>query len=230
MDLEILPVKSLPEYDVEKLKKLHINLPKPPFLGILQGSVRSGKSNLVMNLIYNKHFYRGIFDRIFYISPTVNNDLTLQFLKNDEDVDKITDNLDDIDDIVKEIVNHKKEDEELKEEQWLFVLDDMIGLIKNKGYISSYATKFRHDKNSLIFLSQNFRSIPPIIRVNAGWYCIWKTTNHKEYSKIEDEFSSLFPNFIQLYNESTDKPYNFLFLDLKKIKAYHNFNKLLYSK
>ena len=41
MDLEILPVKSLPEYDIEKLKKLHKNLPKPPFLGILQGSVRS---------------------------------------------------------------------------------------------------------------------------------------------------------------------------------------------
>lgn len=231
MELEILPVKQITDEKTnKKLEKLHPNLPKPPFLGICQGSVRSGKSNLTMNLIYNKEFYRGFFDRIIYISPTVNNDKTLEFLAADDDIIKIDENLDNIDEVFKQIITDKKEDEDLKDEQWLFILDDMLGLIPHKGFISSYATRFRHNKTSLIFLCQNFRSIPPIIRVNSGWYLIWRTSNKKEYLKMLEEFSSVFPDFDKLYEEATDKPYNFLYLDLKNIKAYHNFNELLWEK
>ena len=63
MSLEILQIKPLhEEYDNKKIENLNKNLIKPPFLGILNGSVRSGKSVVLVNMIYNKIFlcgYRG---------------------------------------------------------------------------------------------------------------------------------------------------------------------------
>jgi hypothetical protein len=229
-DLEILKVKNKHENENKKLfEKLHQNLLKPPFLLVVNGSVRSGKSTLLMNLIYNKHFYKDYFDKIVFVSPTVHNDETLEHLNEDEDIIKIHDDLDKIDTIVKTIVDEQDKLGQDKKHV-LLILDDMLGYIKPNSYISNLCTRYRHRKLSIIITSQNFRKIPNIIRENASGYLIFKTTNKKEYKKYYEEFSGLFETFEELYNISTDKPYNFLYLDLRHIKAYHNFTSLLYSK
>ena len=80
---------------------------------------------------------------------------------------------------------------------------------------------------SLIFTCQNFRTLPPIIRTNASAYIIFKTPNKKEYHKYCEEFDSIFENFEDLYKKATQEPYNFLYLDLRNVKAYHNFKEEL---
>lgn len=227
-DLDILPVKSLPEYDQERFEKLNPILLKPPFLGVLNGSVRSGKSVLLMNLIYNKNFYRGLFDKIIFYSPTVMNDKTLKHLAEDDDVIKVYDNLHNVDAVFEQIVNDKMEDEETSEEQWLHIFDDMLGFINQKGFIASFTTKYRHSRNSMIFSTQLFRAIPNVIRTNATFYIIWKTNNKKEMAKLIEEFSGVIPKFKELYDEATQEAYNFLYLDLRHLKAYHNFTELLW--
>ena len=55
-DLEILQIKSMhDDADDKKLNKLSSELCKPPFLGVINGSVRSGKSVVLMNFVYNNY-------------------------------------------------------------------------------------------------------------------------------------------------------------------------------
>lgn len=226
--LEILPVKKLKmDEDNNVKKKIHDHLLKPPFLLILCAPVRSGKSNMIMNLIYNDRFYKGIFDHIVYISPTVDNDKTLSFLREDDDIVKISQNLEDGKAIIDALIKLQTDDD--NKESMLVVFDDMLGNLKAKDF-GNFCSRYRHYRISMIITTQNFRSLPPTCRNNATGYVIFKTNNGKEYSKIHEELSGSFKRFDSLYNQATKKKYNFLYLDLESIKAYHNFDKLLWSK
>lgn len=229
MSLKILPVRSIDDDD--SCITLDKRLRKPPFLGIINGSVHSGKSTLIMNLLYNDSFYKDVFDKVVVISPTVQNDTTLRFLNEDDDVIKIFDQLECIDDILESIVDFQKD--EIKKDKsihTLLILDDMLGYIKQHSYLSNLCTRYRHWKLSLIITTQSFRSIPCVVRTNALWYIIFATHNDKESEKIIEEFGGLIPNFKTVFLEATDKSYSFLYLDLKKVKAYNNFDELIYEK
>ena len=90
--LEILPVKTM---ENRNAKEIPPPLLQPPFLWIIVGSVRSGKSVMLMNLLMNKNFgYNDYFDNIIFLSPTLPSDKTGQILYKDEDIIKITDGLD----------------------------------------------------------------------------------------------------------------------------------------
>lgn len=224
----ILPVKSLED---DKNNGLNPILPKPPFLGIVNGSVRSGKSTLLMNLLYNDNFYKGMFDKIIFISPTCENDKTLHHMNEDDDIIKICDNLESIDGILKSIV--KIQQDELKKGDGmhtLLILDDMLGYIKQHSYLSFLCTRYRHFRLSLLITTQSFRSIPNVVRTNASFYIIYTTQNDKELEKIFDEFGGLIPNFKTIFKQATEQMYNFLYLDLRKVIAYHNFDTILYEK
>jgi hypothetical protein len=224
-ELKILKVKDLIEKDT-RFDKLNPVLLKPPFLLVINGSVRSGKSNLIVNLIYNNNFYKKIFDNIVYISPTVYIDNTLQHL-DDDDVLKF-DNPEKLDDILKTVVESQNEDNH-KKEHTLIIIDDCLPL-KRGSYLTYLATRYRHFRISLIITSQDYRSVPNIIRANASGYLIFKTSNKKEYKKLEDEFGSLFENFEELYEMCTNKLYSFMFINLRNLNVYSDFEKLVYKK
>ena len=239
-DLKVLPVKKIEEKDYSNKKhKLNPILPGAkengslkPFLLVIPAPVRSGKSNLVMNLIYNKNFnYKSFYEEILYISPTITNDDTGKAVMDDEDIVKITDKLDQLDLILESIVEIQKE--KLKEERThtLIILDDCLGLIKTVGqsYFATLCSKYRHWKISLWVTTQNFRSLPPTCRYNATSYIIFRTNNRKELNKMEEEFEGNFP-FYEIYTMSTKERYNFLYLDMEEIKGYKNFEELIYEK
>jgi hypothetical protein len=226
-DLTILKVKQT-NSNLKRFDKLDDRLLKPPFLLIFQGSVRSGKSNLIMNMIYNDNMYHKAFDQVIFISPTIHQDLTLEKMREDDEIIKL-DDPEDLDDILKKIVDSQQE-EENENDHLLLVIDDCLGYIKSGSYLNFLCTRYRHYRLSLIITSQDFRSIPNKIRQNATGYIIWKTNNQKELDKIIQEFGGMFKDFLLYYNEATDKPYNFLFMNLRNLSLYHNFDKLLYIK
>jgi len=228
--LNILQVKDRNHEDDKRFRDIDYRLPKPPFLGIINGSVRTGKSTLLMNLLYNDSFFKDVFDQVVFISPTCLNDNTLTHLRDVDDVVKICDKLHDIDLILKSLVEIQKKTINGKNNHMLVVLDDMLGYIKPRSYLAFLCTRYRHFKISLIISSQSFRSIPNVVRTNASFYIIFSTTNNKELEKLNEEFNGLFPNFKQLLKQATEQPYHLLFLDLKKVRAFMNFDKLLYEK
>jgi hypothetical protein len=60
---KIKKVKDVPEND--KFNGIHNNLCQMPCLMIIIGSVKSGKSNYIINLLCNTDFYKGMFDIVF---------------------------------------------------------------------------------------------------------------------------------------------------------------------
>jgi len=230
-DLTILKVKELKDNN-KRFDNIDDRLLKPPFLLILQGSVRSGKSNLIMNFIYNDNMYHNVFDQIIFISPTIHQDITLDKLREDDEIIKL-DNPEDLDDILKNIVesqNENKQKPKNEKEHLLIIIDDCLGYITPASYLSQLCTRYRHYGLSLIISSQNFRSLPFKIRQNASGYIIWKTNNKKEYDKILEEFGGLFEDFEKHYLTATNKPYNFLFMNLRNLSLHHNFDKQLFIK
>ena len=48
-------------------------------------------------------------------------------------------------------------------------------------------------------------------------------------SKLDDEFSGVFPDFLHLYDIATTHVFHFLFLDLKRVRAFADLTRLLYQ-
>ena len=69
---QILKVKDVIE--TEKFDGIHENLPQMPSLCLIIGSVRSGKSNLLVNFFCNPQFYKDRFDIVKIVSTTLGSD------------------------------------------------------------------------------------------------------------------------------------------------------------
>ena len=52
----------------------------------------------------------------------------------------------------------------------------------------------------------------------------------KDLKNIEEEIGTNFKDFMKYYREATVDKYNFLFVDNRDMKLYHNFKKLLWEK
>ena len=230
-NLSVLPVKDITKESIEDKKirnRYNELLPRIPFLMLIIAPVRSGKSVLLMNLIYR--MYNACFDQIVYISPTVSHDKSTRMLWEDDDIIKVDENLNQIDAIVEGIVDNQKDKHESDRKHVLVVLDDCLGLFSKNGYLMNLCSRFRHYKISIVFTTQAFKSVPPIVRNNATSVMMFKTANDAEKKKIFEEYAGNYPKFDSIYEQATREKFNFLYLDQEKIKAYHNFDTLLYSK
>lgn len=232
-DLSILPVK--PSGSEQKLKReIHPNLPDIASgqLGVLISPVKTGKSTIISNLILNKNFFADLFDIVYIISNTINNDQTSRFLKQ-QFPETIWDTYDD--NIIENIINYQNSFPKDKQPFICLILDDFLG-IKAKSQIYHLATRFRHyNIGLLLFASQLFRGLPSVIRQNATFAIIGgPNPNNKEVLKIAEEFGARYggdQNFLKIYKEATKKRYDFLYLDLQSnpARAFKTFKELIYE-
>lgn len=91
---------------------------------------------------------------------------------------------------------------------WI-IFDDLIGTgafsRKMKSVISNLTIKHRHLMTNLIFTTQNYKSIPAILRVNMDILVLFKTGSDAELMKIYEDISGYikYDQFIQLYEHAT---------------------------
>jgi hypothetical protein len=98
--------------------------------------------------------------------------------------------------------------------------------------------KHRHLKTNLIFTTQSYRQLPPVIRSNIDIYCIFKSNSYNEIlNKIYDDISGVITmnDFIELYEHATDEKNDCLTIinnsmDKKGIRFYKNYNIELFVK
>ena len=231
-DLTILPIK--PSGHEKKLKKpIHPNLPNIATgqMGIMISPVKTGKSTIISNLLLSPNFYRDQFDIVYIISNTIHNDQTSRFLK-EAFPETVFDEYSD--DIIDNIITYQKSFPKDKQPFIAIILDDFLG-IKSKSKINYLASRFRHYSiGLLLFASQLFRGLPPILRQNATFALIGgPNPSDFEIEKMAEEYGAIYDgvdNFKQLYKKATNQRYNFLYLDLQSnpTKAYRNFNELIY--
>lgn len=224
-DLQVYKVRQPKESN--NFKHLHSNILHPPFVIIMVAPPRTGKSNLIVNMIYNN--YEKSFDNIIYISPNVYNDNTLaENVAKDENIMKI-DDISDLNSTLEAIIKIMKDqrtshDEDDKKKHTLLILDDCLGELRKGKQLQKLLSKYRHYHISVIITTQGFKAVDNICRSCATGYIIFKNGNNKELKMMNDEFSGSFPNFMVLYEEATRKKYHFLFLDFRNVQAYENFD------
>jgi hypothetical protein len=243
--LSILKVKD-PKYQINPLDiELHPHLPIHPHTIIFLAQPRSGKTNLICNLLANPNFYncQKYWDEVIYISPTQIFDKTaMQILPKLNNIMQIHDHQDllRIDVILEDIKNRQmkllKETDPLTGkpkvmERILIVFDDCLSYLKEDDSLGYFISKFRHFNCSVWCTTQSFRKLPPIIRNCAGNIIHFQLANERELEKVEEEYGVSFgKNYSSISKEITKKKYDFVYMDLENLKLYHNFDTLVLDK
>jgi hypothetical protein len=230
-NLKILQVKKL--YKADEFPKIKHPLPKPPFTMALVAPTKSGKSNLIVNLLKNSYFgYDDVFKEIYYISPTVGIDETLRSINEDDDIIKINeeDDLKFLDDILNDIVKTQKGKPKEEREPVAIFLDDCLDYLKKSKRLDSLPSYSRHYNISIIITTQVYNALPTKLRKNASCYLIARIYNNKDLQNIEEEIGANFNDFKTNYDKATKEKYSFLFVDNRNIELWRNFDELLWAK
>lgn len=217
-DLIILDVKKPNHNFIE----IHPNLPPVPNITLFISPPASGKTLLLINFVYR--FYKDIFDEIFWCSPTINLDNTLDSsVKKDETIIKISgaEELMNIDSIIKYLIETQKEKLDSGEEleHILLILDDCISFVNGKMLLE-LCTIYRHLKITVWISIQKMKLLNNTIRTCASDVISFSIPNKKQREQFLDEFDS-FANIEEYYNECTKEKYNWMRLDMKNQKIYH---------
>jgi len=165
------------------------------FIYVMVGKRGSGKSNLLLNALEHKIFYKNYFDNIIFISPTARNDKKFSDLV--EEVEEMNNFYDDLDeDFLTEIIdkikafndNFKKK----RDPRNLLIFDDCIHMLPKstqKSKLHEIITTNRHLKTSLIITSQRFKNINTLIRSNLDMISFFKNDNIIEKKLFCDEYN-----------------------------------------
>jgi hypothetical protein len=164
------------------------------FIWLISGRRGSGKSNLLLNALGHKIFYKNYFDNIIFVSPTARNDKKFGDLV--EEVEEMNNFYNDLDeDILTEIIdkikgfndNFKKK----REPRNLIIFDDCIHLLAKstqKSRLHEIITTNRHLKSSIIITTQRFKNINTLIRSNVDMISFFKNDNIQDKKLFCDEY------------------------------------------
>ena len=213
---KILKVKDVKEDD--RFADIHENLPKMPCLGLLIGSVRSGKSNLLVNFFMNEAFYKSMFDTVTFISNTLHTDNKGVLLsKYFNCFDHYEDSM--ISGIMKEQAQYKRDERP----SYALILDDILTQDFSKSNaVSFFSTRFRHYIDFYLISTQSFRAVSGMIRNNANAVFICRQQNKIELEKIAEEYGGMVggkENFFKQYKKIHSKPFEVMYLDLQSNPA-----------
>tara|TARA_R110000772_G_scaffold140605_3_gene249761 strand:+ start:914 stop:1570 length:657 start_codon:yes stop_codon:yes gene_type:complete len=175
---------------------------------------KSGKTNLLSNLLLRDDFYKDVHDNVTIMSNTIESDVTGRFLR--QACDCYTGYSDEI---LGGLITQQKSFSEEDRPFIGLVFDDILGSVKRNSYLNSLVTRSRHFGVGLLAISvQSFKALGPVIRNNCNAFICLNLQNMSELSKISDEYSGMFggdENFRKIYNKATEVRYDFLYLDLQ---------------
>ena len=159
-------------------------LPKIPHNAIICGKTRSGKTYHVLNII--EKYYQNIFNCIFIICPTFENNKTY----NRPWLDKVKvfngDVVDNLDCLIK---MHSKGGT-LYGKNSLIIIDDCSSdkdMNKHRTSISKIAFSGRHSNLTTWFISQRYVSVPKDFRDNIDWVLVTKCSDKRSFELLMNE-------------------------------------------
>ena len=231
-------VKPIDEIHYEHAQSKYDVAPKVPFRALITGPSGSGKSNLLINFILD--IYRGVFERIYIWSPSINVDTmwlpVKKYIKETMKVDTDKEqcffeefNPEDMERVIDtqhKITEYSKKQKFKKLFSILCILDDISDdprVSRHNKLLNSLYVRGRHNSISIVTSVQKVSTVPPIIRVNATHLFFFKVRNFKEIEILQDELSAVVRrNNIQeskkmvyrLYEIATAEPFNFLYISL----------------
>ena len=175
----------------------------------------SGKSNFLVNLIHQFCNGKGTFA-----------DITIVTRNKDEPIyNYLTSKCDQIR-IVEGLHNIPVLDKMDKKVNHLVCFDDLI-LAKDQSQIINYYIRARKLNCSVIYLSQSFFDIPPIIRKNCSYMVFLKIGGLREIKTILRDFSldCSKEQLIKMYDYATQEKLSPFIIDIEEKDRLHKFRK-----
>ena len=180
----------------------HIKL---PFRMIIAGNSGSGKTQTLLNLIYNMP---DTFEKMYII--TKNKDEPLYNYLEEKLGDKglsIKEGLENLPDL----------DGFDKEQNSLIILDDLVNeALQKQRPIADFFIRARKKNASLIYISQSFYGVPKLIRDNISHLIIKQVSSMKNLTMICRECSLGIDKKVlkSIYDDATQSKQDFLLIDL----------------
>jgi len=213
---QIMKVKSPPRE--KPRKELHPNLPELPCIMTIIAPTKSGKTNLLTNLILRDEFYKDVHDNVTIMSNTIEQDVTGRFLK--QSCDCYTGYSDEV---LGGLIQQQKSFDDDDRPFIGLIFDDILGSVKRNSYLNSLVTRSRHFGVGLLAISvQSFKALGPVIRNNTNAFICLNLQNMSELEKISLEYNGMFggdEKFKKIYHKATEDRYDFLYLDLQNNPA-----------
>ena len=226
---EMGKIKLFPTTEYSSKQPSDPVVPLVPCTGIFLGPSKSGKTVALISLILEQ--CRGVFERIYVFSPSVNIDdgwiPVKKYIEGDLGVNTEREQTywDEWDEAAlrriiqqqRKITEASKKLEMKKLYQVLVVIDDFADtpqLHKPHGALDTLFIRGRHMQISTWVSSQKLRLISAAVRVNMQFLCCWRLRNQHELDAVIEELSALLPKeqLYRLYEQATREPYSFLFV------------------
>jgi hypothetical protein len=178
---------------------------KLPFRMLIIGGSGAGKTQTLMNLIHNMG---NTFNDIYVITKNKHEPI-YEYLEDKLGKQGVS--------VVEGIENAPDLDEDIsKADQTLIVMDDLV-LERNQKPLEEYFIRARKQNASLVYISQSYFAVPPIIRKNLNYLIIKQLSNLPDLFRIMREYSLGVDKkiLLKLYeNSTTDNKQDFLLVDL----------------
>ena len=233
--MDIGPLKE--GYKVEVRQPTNNIIPSIPFRCIALGPSSSGKSNLLVTLLTDSRFYRGMFSKIYWCSPTAKVDSSLDVLRkycenvldqNQEDDPTFHESID-VEFLQSRVERQKRMTEYLKKTKSqkgfsiCIVLDDLAdvkrGLPAISRFVDGLFVKGRHFNVSVVLSTQKLKLplISPTVRVNCTAVFSFRLRNQSDlWEGLIYEYSALVSKekLYAAYKQAVSIPFNFFYINL----------------
>ena len=225
-----LKVKPLFDDGDDYVDAPHPNLLRIPFSLLLIAPKGSGKTTTLQNVLM---WYDKMFDAVFIFSPTVKLDKKWeQIIKKLKIPDQ---NLfekcreEEVSNLIQQIKDANESLSQRKKIRTLLIFDDCVELLpksKKVSFINRLAMNHRHYFISHIIVSQSFKKLDPVVRLNTTGTILFNCDNIAERRKIFEELAGNIGirRFEELYMDVVSEKFSFLYLNYDTRKVFRNFD------
>jgi hypothetical protein len=122
----------------------------------------------------------------------------------------------------------RKRKPKMQSPEWIFILDDLADELK-KPIIATFLKKNRHFKAKTIVSSQYMNDLYPAARKQLDYVILFKGHQQKKIDEIcrDVDVGITKDELWQLYQFATEKPFSFLYIDVRGGTFRRNFNELI---
>jgi len=177
---------------------------------LIIGQKGSSKTTMMLNVLNSKEGYRGFYDNIFIISPSMGKDEKASHLV--EEVEKDGNFYEILNNNTVEVIMKKLGalNDGKKNIHKLLILDDCISMLprssQKQALFNQLIISCRHLKLSVWITLQKLKGASPLIRTNTDVLSMFRTDNSSEKKDLIQDFG--IP--IHIYEEAINEPYSFL--------------------
>ena len=202
-------------------------LPDIPGVLLFLMKCKSGKSNMVANMLNREEYYEGIFDKIIIVSPTVKIDKSSQlyFREEVEDLYEVHDDVENVNEIIQSIIDRQEEfdvnDPDNLPPRLCLVLDDISGYLQRNSLVAHIFSRYRHYNLTIFLSNQTIKILPTVCRAMATAVFLSSCYSTVEREKILDEWAEFFggkEKMVVMWDDAVKHRFNYLYLKLDDVK------------